>query len=754
MDLRLPHSARFASQGREVTEARRPLVNLSRRGVLAGLGMGAGGLLLGSAGKAWATTGSTRDPAQFGPMLAIAPDGAVTLVVPSSEMGQGTQEALARIVAEELDCDFARLTVALPWADPAFANPFARRQLTANSMSVTGYYAVLRKLGAGARAMLLQAAAARLSVSVETLSAKAGRIIGGPRELTFGEVAADAAKLPVPAEPRLKDPASFDVIGGKTPRKDLHAKVTGTATFGIDVAEPGMLVAALVLAPHPEASFTAKGLDEARKLPGVFTAAPVKGGIAILADRFWHAHKAAQAVSLEVSASPVAGLSDESLHAGLQAAFEGVAPAPFPNLDLAGFPPKLQRADKPQVLAALAATPRKVEAAYEVPHLAHATMEPICCSAKLTSDGLLIRGPLQDPAMSRELGAKLTGLPLEKVRVEVTFLGGGFGRKWGTDFVGIAVQAAQAAPGRLVKSVWTREQDFAMDQFRPAFAVRSVAGLDDKGRPVAIHSRIAGESIAAYHRKPAIPGFEGLADANSAAQLVYGAYAVPQKLIEYHKTDLEVPVGFWRSVTMSQNAFFAESFIDELAFAAGQDQLAFRLAMLDGQPRIRAVLEKAAAMIGWQARKPGTGKGKGKGRGIAFSYADNSFCAIAAEVAVKGKALKIERMACAFDCGLMIDPVSTEGQISGGIVFGLQAALWGEVHFADGRPTAENFGDYRMPLLADIPPIEVALIQGGSRPGSVGEASTPVVAPALCNAIADAGGPRIRALPIARTLEI
>ncbi len=754
MDLRLPRSARFASQGREVTEARRPLVNLSRRGVLAGLGMGAGGLLLGSVGKAWATTGSTKGHAQFGLMLAITPDGAVTLVVPSSEMGQGTQEALARIVAEELDCDFARLTVALPWADPAFANPFARRQLTANSMSVTGYYAALRKLGAGARAMLLQAAAARLSVPVETLSAKAGRITGGPRELTFGEVAADAAKLPVPAEPRLKDPASFDVIGGKTPRKDLHAKVTGTATFGIDVAEPGMLVAALVLAPHPEASFTAKGLDEARKLPGVFTAAPVKGGVAILADRFWRAHKAAQAVSLEVSASPVAGLSDESLHAGLQAAFEGVAPAPFPNLDLAGFPPKLQRADKPQVLAALAAAPRKVEAAYEVPHLAHATMEPICCSAKMTSDGLLIRGPLQDPAMSRELGAKLTGLPLEKVRVEVTFLGGGFGRKWGTDFVGIAVEAAQAAPGRLVKTVWTREQDFAMDQFRPAFAVRSVAGLDDKGRPVAIHSRIAGESIAAYHRKPAIPGFEGLADANSAAQLVYGAYAVPQKLIEYHKTDLEVPVGFWRSVTMSQNAFFAESFIDELAFAAGQDQLAFRLAMLDGQPRIRAVLEKAAEMVGWQARKPGAGKKGGKGRGIAFSYADNSFCAIAAEVAVKGKALKIERMACAFDCGLMIDPVSTEGQISGGIVFGLQAALWGEVHFADGRPTAENFGDYRMPLLADIPPIEVALIPGGSRPGPVGEASTPVVAPALCNAIADAGGPRIRTLPIARTLEI
>jgi isoquinoline 1-oxidoreductase subunit beta len=738
-----------------VTDATRSLVNLSRRGVLAGLGLGAGGLLLGCARAASAATGAEgKVPAQFGPMLSIAPDGAVTLVVPSSEMGQGTQEALARIVAEELDCDFAKASVVLPWADPAFSNPFARRQLTANSMSVTGYYGPLRKLGAASRAMLLQAAAARLSVPVESLVAKAGRITGGPQELTFGDVAADAARLPVPADPRLKDPASFGVIGGRSPRKDLRAKVTGTATFGIDVAEPGMLVAALVLGPHPEARFTAKGLDVAGKMAGVVAVTQVKGGVAILADRFWRAHKASQAVSLDVSASPIAGLSDESLRSGLQAAFDAVEAAPFPNLDLAVFPPKLERADKTQVLATLAAAPRKVEAAYEVPHLAHATMEPICCSAKLTDEGLLIRGPLQDPALSRELGARMTGLPLDKVRVEVTFLGGGFGRKWGTDFVGIAVQAAQAAPGRLVKTVWTREQDFAMDQFRPAFAVRSVAGLDEKGRPKAIHSRIAGESIAAYHRKPPIPGFEGLADANSAAQLVYGAYAVPQKLIEYHRTDLEVPVGFWRSVTMSQNAFFAESFIDELALAAGEDTLAYRLAMLEAQPRARAVLEKAAAMVGWKPRRPGGGRKNGKGRGIAFSYAENSFCAIAAEVTVKGKALTIDRFACAFDCGLAIDPVSTEGQISGGIVFGLQAALWGEVHFAQGRPTAENFGDYRIPLLADIPPIEVALIRGGTRPGPVGEASTPVVAPALCNAIADAGGPRIRALPIARSLDI
>lgn len=726
------------------------LINLSRRGVLAALGIGAGGLVLGGPSVALADT--RQSPANFGPMLSIAADGAVTLMVPSSEMGQGTQEALARIVAEELDCDWARLVVVLPWADPAFANPAARRQLTANSMTVSGYYAPLRKLGAGARAMLVQAAATRLDLPVESLAVNAGVIGAKGRSVTFGDVAEAASKLAAPASPVLKNASDFKLIGARSPRKDLHAKVTGTAMFGIDVSEPGMLIAALVLAPHPGATFTAKGLDAARKLPGVVATAQVAGGVAILADRFWRAQKAAQAVTLDVTTSPIAGLSDDTLRAGLQAAFAAVEPAPFPNIDLGIFPPKLDRADKSEVLEALASAAHKVEAAYEVPHLAHATMEPICCAARIDDTGLLIRGPLQDPTQSREVGAKLTGLPLERVRVEVTFLGGGFGRKWGTDFVGIAVQAAQAAPGRLVKTVWTREQDFAMDQFRPAFAVRSVAALDDAGRPTAIHSRISGESIAAYHKKAPFPGFEGLADANAAAQLVYGAYAAPHKLIEYHKTDLAVPVGFWRSVTMSQNAFFGESFIDELAFAAGQDQLAFRLAMLENQPRIRAVLEKAAAMIGWKARKPGLGKGKG--RGIAFSYADNSFCAIAVEVTIKAKTLKIERIATAFDCGLAIDPVSVEGQISGGIVFGLQAALWGEVHFADGRPTTQNFGDYRMPLLADVPPIEIALIAGSDRPGPVGEASTPVIAPALCNAIADAAGLRIRALPISRVLEV
>lgn len=726
------------------------IANISRRAFIGGLGLGVGALVLGvplTGGSARAASGA----AAFGAMLAIAADGAVTFVCPSSEMGQGTQEALARIVAEELDCDFERLTVRQPWADPAFANPAARRQLTANSMTVTGYHAALRKAGATARAMLVAAAAARLGVPAAELATASGTVrhAASGRTLGYGELAEAASALPAAAAVTLKTPAEFKLIGQRRPRKDLLAKVTGAAEFGIDVHEEGMLMAALVLAPHPQATFTAQGVDQARAMPGVVAVAPVSGGLAVLADRFWRAKMAAETITLAVSASPIAGLSDASLAQMLADAFATVPPQPFPNILPGGWPPKMERVDKAAVTAVLGGAARRLERAYSVPHLAHATMEPIVCAAKLSGDGLLLRGPMQDPEKSRALGASLTGLPLDKVRCEVTFLGGGFGRKWGTDFVGVAVEAAKAAPGRMVKTLWTREQDLAWDQYRPAFAVRSTVGLGPRGEVLAVHSRIAGESLKAYHKMPGLPGFEGLADANAAAQLIYGAYDLPHRLIEYHPVALEVPVGFWRSVTLSQNAFFAESLIDEIARETKQDPLAFRRAHLADQPRLVAVLDKAAAMIGWDKGKP-----KGTGRGIALSYSDTHACALAVEVSVKGKALAIRRMACAFDGGMLIDPVSVEGQISGGIVFGLQAALWGEVHFDGGKPTAQNFSDYRMPLLADVPPIDVALIGGGERPGNCGEASTPTVAPALANAIADAGGPRLRDLPITRALTV
>jgi isoquinoline 1-oxidoreductase beta subunit len=332
------------------------------------------------------------------------------------------------------------------------------------------------------------------------------------------------------------------------------------------------------------------------------------------------------------------------------------------------------------------------------------------------------------------------------VRVEVTFIGGGFGRKWANDFVETAVEIAMAAPGRLVKTIWSREQDFLASQFRPAYCARYEVGLSADGSIAAMHGRIAGQSINLYQKRKGPPG---IGDPTAAAWLIYGAYDFPNKLIHYHPVDLAIPVGFWRSVTLSQNTFFAESMIDEVARATGRDPLAMRRAMLVKHPRMQAVLDRAGVMIGWGKRRR-----KGVGRGIALAYADNSCCAQAVEVEIKGKQLKINRIVCAMDAGLAIDPSGVEAQIYGGIVWGLQAALWGEVPFADGAPQSSNFSDYRMPLLGDTPPIEVALLAGSDRPGSVGESGVPPLAPALTNAIADAAGQRIRRLPITRSLEV
>jgi isoquinoline 1-oxidoreductase beta subunit len=719
-----------------------PILNLSRREAL--LGLGAGAFVLGTGLPAFAADAEPH----FGAMIAIAADGSVHFTCPSSEMGQGTHETLARLVGEELDCDWQKLQVLLPWADRAFINPGMGKQMTANSATTVGYYQALRKAGAAARAMLLQAAATRLGVPVADLTTQTGMVrhAASGRALSYGELASAAAALPVPAQVALKSSADFRLIGGKTPRKDLLAKVTGSAEFGIDVMRPAMLIGALALAPHPRAKVEATNIAQVKAMAGVAAVVPVDGGYAVLADKFWSAKKAAEALKLTLLSSPTAGLDSKAIDAELTRALAEVPPLPFPDFDFSTMRPRQGGQDKSSVLAALAAVPRRIEATYDVPYLAHAAMEPLNCSAHFADGKLTICGPLQSPEGVREAAAQAFGLPMEQVRVEVTFLGGGFGRKWGVDFPLPAAQAAMAVPGRWVKLIWTRENDLAMDQFRPAYRVKSVAGIAADGALLAMHSRIAGQSINTYHHRKGPPG---MADPTAAGLLIYGCYDFPAKLMEYHEANLAVPVGFWRSVTMSQNSFFAESFIDEVARASGRDPYAYRRAMLGGEPRIARALDKAAQMIGWGSPKP-----KGGGRGIALTYNEGHVCAQAVQVRLTKKKLVIERIVAAFDCGVMVDPAGVEAQISGGIIFGLQAALWGEVPFADGRPTVANFNDMRLPTLADTPPITVALIPSGEKPGNAGEAGTPPIAPALANAIADAGGPRIRRLPIAKTLEL
>lgn len=717
------------------------IINLSRRELLHGLGAGA--LALGFGVKAGAQEGGG-----FGIMIAIAPDGVVHFTCPSSEMGQGTQETLARLVGEELDCDWARMKVVLPWADRAFLYPGMFKQMTANSATTVAYFMPLRKSAAAVRMMVMQAAANRWGVAVDQLSTQSGEVVHGPsgRRLSYGDLAADAARMPMPKDVPLKPAKDFRLIGGKSPRKDLLPKVTGQAEFGVDVMRPDMLVGALALAPHPRATVEAVNLAEVKAMPGVVAVVPVEGGFAVLASRFWTAKKAAEALKIKVVSSPVAGVDDKAIDAALTRAFAEKAPLPFPDFDFATMRPRLPMSDKATTLAAIAAAPRRVEAAYEVPYLAHATMEPLNCSALFADGHLTLRGPMQAPEDVRLLAAKMANLPLDKVRVEVTYLGGGFGRKWGTDFPMPAMQAAMAMPGRWVKLIWTRENDLAMDQFRPAYRAKSVAGIGADGGLIAIHSRIAGQSINTYHGRK---GFPGMADPTAAGLLIYGCYACPMKLMEFHEADLAIPVGFWRSVTMSQNAFFAESFIDEVARAVGRDPYLYRRNLLAQEPRILRALDKAADMIGWNRPKP-----KGVGRGIALTYNEGHVCAQAVEVHVNKRKLAIRRIVSAFDCGVMVDPVSVEAQISGGIIFGLQAALWGGVSFADGRPQISNFNDVRLPGLADVPPIDIALIPSGERPGNAGEAGTPPIAPALANAIADAGGGRLRRLPISRNFEL
>ncbi|HWU02383.1 MAG TPA: molybdopterin cofactor-binding domain-containing protein, partial [Novosphingobium sp.] len=542
-----------------------------------------------------------------------------------------------------------------------------------------------------------------------------------------------------------KPVSQFRLIGGKTPRKDLLAKVTGKAEFGIDVERPDMLLGALALGPHPRAKVEATNIDAVKAMPGIEAVVPVGVGYAVFAKSFWRAKKGAEALTLKVLSSPTAGIDDKAVDASLEAAFDKAPPVEFPDFDMATFKPI--RGDRAAVAAALAGAAKKVEATYDVPYVAHATMEPINCSACYADGGITVRGPLQAPEATRGVIAETLGLPIEKVRVEMTFLGGGFGRKWGTDFPEVAAIAAKAVPGRWVKLIWTRENDIAMDQFRPAYRTKSVAALNADGTIAAMHSRISGQSVNTYHHRPNPPG---MADPIAAGMLIYGCYGFPNKLIDYHETkDLAFPVGFWRSVTLSQNTFFGESFIDEVARASGKDPYRYRQAMLGKEPRMLRVLDKAAAMIGWDSPKA-----KGVGRGIALTYNEGHACAQAAEVLLEDKKLTIRRIVAAFDCGLCIDPAGVESQIFGGIIFGMQAALWGEVPMAEGKPNVANFGEFRLPMLADTPPIEVVILPGGDKPGNAGEAGTPPIAPALANAIADAGGPRIRRLPIARTLEI
>lgn len=687
----------------------------------------AGGLLLGftlpefsrvadAAVLPQAADGSTAINA----WIRVTPDERVTILVGSSEMGQGVMSGLPQIVAEELMVDWSRVRAEHAPAGAAYVNPAYHAQLTGGSMSVRGYYQALRVAGAAAREMLVTAAARQFGIAEADCQAVSGMVINKKTgaSLSYGKLAPLAAMLPAPANPALTPDDSLRLIGKSLPRLDLPAKVNGSAVFGIDVRVPGMVYAAIKHCPVLGGTVA----KTPSRPTGTLAVVSLGNAVAVVADNTWKAMRAAARLQVSWTLPSTARNVDS-----------GVILTQAQQLMSSGTP-----AIAEAVGDVTSAPGRALEMTYYVPYLAHACMEVLNCTVNLTADGCEVWAPTQGPGSVVNTVKTITGLDPQRIMVHTTFLGGGLGRKIEQDYIAQAVRIAQAV-GRPVKLTWSREEDFGHDQYRPMALARVRATLDPGGNVTGWSNRIVSPSILAQRGIPLRNGVDG--------QGVEGAinlpYAFGSRLVEYLQHPAPVPVGFWRSVGHSINAFVVESAIDELAAAAGMDPLAFRQRLLVGNPRVLAVLNAAASLAGW-----GTPLPAGHARGLALSVSFGSVGAQVVEISqpVAGS-LKVHRVACAIDCGRAINPNSVEAQMQGGIIHGLSAALWGQVTFKGGTASARNFSNYRMLRMREMPWIDVQVIQSGAAIGGTGEPGVPPVAPALANAYARLTGQRIRSLP-------
>lgn len=677
-------------------------------------------------------TRGEQDPALFAPnaWLRIGPDDSVLVVVDRSEMGQGVTTSLPMLLAEELEADWTKVKIEFAPADKAYTNPLFGVQGTGGSSSVRAAWTPLRKAGAAAREVLIAAAAQRWAVQATECRAERGAVVHTrtKRRLRYGQLVARAAGLPVPADVPLKDPKTWTIAGKPTKRLDSASKTNGRAKFGIDTWVPGLRVA--VIARSPVFGGKVKSFDATatKAIEGVHAVVQISSGIAVVASGYWPAKRGRDALKVEWDEGPVAAVSSASItqlfteragQAGAVARHDG-----DPDGGLSG-----------------AAT--TLEADYEMPFLAHATMEPMNATAHVRPDGggVEIWAPTQFQTGAQGIGAAIGGVPPEKVQVHTTYLGGGFGRRFELDFIQEALETSKAAGGVPVKVVWSREDDIQNAQYRPASFHRFRAGLGADGRPVAWTHRIVSPSIMARLFPNAVQnGLDG--EAVEGGKEV--PYTVPNVHVDYVLTDTGIPVGFWRSVNNSFNAFAVESFIDECAAAAKVDPFEYRRGLLANAPRHRGVLELAAAKAGW-----GTPPPAGRARGIAVFKSFESFVAQVAEVSVSPAGeVRVHRVVCAVDCGMYVNPDTIEAQMQGGIVYGLTAALKGAITIDKGRVQQSNFDDYEMLHIDEMPVVEVHIVPSTEAPGGVGEPGTPPIAPAVGNAIFAATGKRIRKLPI------
>jgi len=701
---------------------------LSRRELLT-LGIAVSGTLVVGCDPSQSVPGSGASATKFAPnaFVRIAPDGSVTVIVARSELGQGVYTALPMLVAEELDADWSKVHVqSAPVAD-AYKHPDFGMQMTGGSLSVTSSWEPLRRAGATARAVLVMAAAQAWGVDPTSCRTEGGRVIhdGSRRQRAYGDLVSAATKLPLPREVSLKEVKSFRLIGRALPRLDTPAKVTGTALYGMDMSLPGLLIAVVARAPIFGARLKAFDPSKASAIPGVKQIVPITDGVAVVAEGFHAASLGREALSASWDLGALANLSSDTQGEDYAAR--------------ARQPGRIGKRSG-EVETALKQALCRIEAIYDLPYLAHAPMEPLNCTAEVGEDHCRVWVGTQFQSLDREAAARAAGFKPEQVELHTLFSGGSFGRRGVPDghFVREAVEISKAVRAP-VKVIWSRQDDIQGGYYRPRYYHRLQAGMNAAGTPTVWWQRVVGQSV--LMNTP----FERLTvkDGVDYSSLAIPVYSIPNVLVELDTPTLGPSVWAWRSVGDSHNAFVMESFIDELAHAAGKDPLQLRLSLLAAEPRYRATLELAAEKAGWGRALP-----RGRGLGVAVNKWD-SVVAQVAEVSVSESGeVTVHRVVCAIDCGVVVNPDIVRAQMEGGIAMGLSAAMHEQITFVNGQVQQTGFADYPILRINEMPSVEVYFAGSGEKPRGVGEAGVPPIAPAVANAIFAATGKRIRRLPI------
>lgn len=704
--------------------------SLSRRGFLQSSAAASAGLVIAmylpGCGKPGEVTGTSGPAKQVvaNAWLRIGTDGTITVLCDRSEMGQGVHTALPTLIAEELGVAPESIQVAVAPVEAVYMNSLLGTQATGGSTSVRDAWEKLRMAGAEARARLVAVAAKEWGAPPASCSVADGYVTFTTRRKSFGELAQAAAALPKPENVRLLDKGAFKYIGKPQRRLDTAAKVDGSARFGIDMRLPGMLYASLAQSPELGGQVDSVDDAKAKDMPGVRHVVRTASGVAVIADSWWQAKQARDALKIKWQSGPNARLDNAAINAGLKkAAASGKGRVARSDGDADG---------------GLKAASKRIEAVYELPMLAHATMEPQNCTVEFKDGACHVHAPTQAQQMAQAAAMAAAGLPAEQVFVHTTFLGGGYGRRLDVDFIPAAVECAKAA-GAPVKLLWTREDDTSHDKYRPPARNTCRAGLDAEGRLTAFKLQLVAPSITARWAPAVVKDSVDPFAIEAAHNFPYAQNVH----IDYVQHEIGIDVGYWRSVSHALNCFTVESFMDEVAFEAGKDPYQFRREHLK-QARWLAVLDAVAQKARW-GNAP-----EGRHQGIALMSGYDTYLAQVAEISVAGAQLKIHRIVCVIDCGQMVNPDIVRAQAEGGIVFGLTAALHGDIAITGGKVRQQNFNDYRLLRINEVPQIEVYLLDSDEKPGGMGEPTVALVAPAVCNAIYAATRKRVRALPIAK----